>query len=310
MKHLAIVALGLFLTSALFSQTPYLPMVVEGATWVQRTTDDQFGVPQQFAVRIMEDTVIENMTYRKLYSIPLDVLDNTVADLSQKFLHGFLREDTIQKQVFFRSAALLSAICNEAIGDEVLLYEFSVGQGDTTHICMTNHASRPDTVVRSFYVDHVLDIPVFGLDSILTVQLLDSAFLSTFEMYFEAVGNVFGPIGQRSHPGYNFGFVDRGLVKYCRHDSLCSIQIITSLEKPIRSSKLLEVHPNVVTRGQVIPLMQELERLTLIAASGKMVSALLRERTFSVPQACTPGLYYLKGVDRFGNTYNQKIIIY
>jgi len=80
-----------------------------------------------------EDTLINTMTYKKLY-----LFYDTVFNKSYAFFIGGIRED-INKKVFYLGATVhwLKLSYAEIInnggneGDEVLLYDYSLDEGDT-----------------------------------------------------------------------------------------------------------------------------------------------------------------------------------
>jgi hypothetical protein len=84
------------------------------------------------------DTIIEEIAYKKVYSTysPLE--------LNWTFMDIFIREDTLSREVYLRNA----------IGEEYMIYDFSLELGDTVNI--RNIFSGPLIRMRVISIDTVL----------------------------------------------------------------------------------------------------------------------------------------------------------
>ena len=119
MKRITLLSLLTIMTIALYSQ--YLPLVEEGKEW--STLTEIFHFPWDPAtytteiIKIDGDTIINSVTYSKLYSSPEEIPTNW-------YLSNFIREDS-DKKVWFR----------DLNGDtDYLMYDFSVNVGDSVPI--------------------------------------------------------------------------------------------------------------------------------------------------------------------------------
>lgn len=303
------------------AQRPYLPMVVEGATWIQSRADDQFGFELFFGYRIMGDSAIQGTSYKKLYVMPTN-FSISALDLQQKTLVGLLREDTLHKKVFYRNASVSIGLCPEIPGEEKLLYDFDVKVGDTTHLCLNDGQGYPDTVIsisRIKEIDHGFGPDKFealGLDSILRIEIGPNSFFRN--EYFEAVGEKMGIVRYYPGiPGTTSSMAPKGLIKYCRHDSLCNLQLLTSREPLLYASPAMRFYPSVVQPGATLTNQHNhIHAASLVEIStGKFLGDLTlipgpaNTLKTKIPLSCKPGMYLLRSRTREGTRYSQKVIV-
>ena len=89
----------MMLTLANANAQDYVPMAVEGATWVMKTTDHYTNpVEGYYALRIEGDTMVNNLMYSQVYYYEMrgpDVLINR-----SRMLTGLIRDDIPSRQVF------------------------------------------------------------------------------------------------------------------------------------------------------------------------------------------------------------------
>ncbi len=123
----------IFTSSSFVYGQGYEPLVSSNKLWnILRNLNGD--VVSTYTARIQEiDTVINGNTYQKIVSDTLDILPpNFYTDL------GYLREDINEKKVYYineSSHVFFSTIL--ANNEEVLLYDFSLEEGDTTEVLTT-----------------------------------------------------------------------------------------------------------------------------------------------------------------------------
>jgi len=126
---------------SVYSQA-YIPLVEEGATWIMYHSDDG---TDYWALRIEEDTIINDLTYRKLYRYNLGTeLTFPATYQNQKTLSGVLRDDIINKKVygylgnntwnsFLSEECYVFMIYNEDV--EIEIFDFNKSIGDVFDDC-------------------------------------------------------------------------------------------------------------------------------------------------------------------------------
>jgi hypothetical protein len=104
----------------------YRPFPKENAFWTVLEYDEQFGMVDYSSVRLYTiegDTTYNGITYNKIYKY---YKHKTTGDTLIQ-LHSLLREDTLQKKVWFVRLFLIET-------EEKLGYDFSVNLGDTVSL--------------------------------------------------------------------------------------------------------------------------------------------------------------------------------
>lgn len=135
LKSVIAILIWLSMSSPLPAQ-PYIPLVLNDATWIMFTFNDDMAYYSYYAHRIEGDTVVSGITYSKLYDYSLSWLIDTTFEIQTKQLSALLREDTTTQQVY----AILynnygSSMCNFNPPEEVLLYDFNLHPGDSLLDC-------------------------------------------------------------------------------------------------------------------------------------------------------------------------------
>ncbi|MEM7106506.1 MAG: T9SS type A sorting domain-containing protein [Bacteroidota bacterium] len=117
----------------------YIPLVQDGAWW-HVTSSSPAGV-EKLAFIISGDTTINGKNYRFFDCF------RSPPFCSNCFIHGYIREDTTLKKVFY---------LEESFTEEKLWYDFSLEQGDTieldwyTDFFFENYSAVVDTVYYEF----------------------------------------------------------------------------------------------------------------------------------------------------------------
>ena len=125
----------------------YQKLVIENANWQMSFHIEGFIDP--FGYRISGDTVIENHEYKKVYR--LDLYPNELLGpytIEDKRLFGVIREDTTEKRIYsiiFEES--YQVLCE--IGEEILLYDFSIMVNDTLTNCLDGSSEIHAHVIDS-----------------------------------------------------------------------------------------------------------------------------------------------------------------
>jgi len=137
MKYpIIIFTISLFLVSPLRAQ--YLPTAVEGAKWAMVDTRHEFSNRNSILFSIEGDSIVEEITYKKLYRRTLyyDWGDQYSSSRiwpaapyyvsNQRELQGLLRDDTLSQRLYGRFY-----FGRENVWSDTLIHDFSQGIGDT-----------------------------------------------------------------------------------------------------------------------------------------------------------------------------------
>lgn len=137
MRTIASAILLFLLTNLSLSAQDYRPMAIEDATWIMQGWGDYETI--RFAYKIKGDTIINSVTYKKVYEFTLDASkkeENFI--LNQEFV-GYIREDINDRKVYGNLIKGPHGLCASRyfqVGEEeVLLYDFNIEIGDTLQIC-------------------------------------------------------------------------------------------------------------------------------------------------------------------------------
>ena len=211
MKNIFTCFLLLGITYCCYAQD-YVPMVVEGACWEIRVSDDITIPPPDdyfFRISITEDTLIGDLLYH--------AVDNGYS--------GFLREDsTEQKVYFFRGEAQggpLVPQCDSLDVYETLLYDFSAEIGDTVYICYDSAYFYVVTdISEETYTYNVPEGYHYDFDAarVFRVDAHFAAYTGNLDIK-EGIGAGFGPF----IPFINLSGYEGYFEKYYRRD--CSINV-------------------------------------------------------------------------------------
>lgn len=313
MKKLWLLAGMLFGGFAFSIAQPYEPMVVEGAHWRYAEIDHTDVAPyaEIYEYYIRGDTVVNNITYKKLY---WRLLGPTIFSYdppyqpiaSQPFPLVGLREDTTSQQVFafyFNTGSFLNPPCADSSdSSEVMLFDFSYGVGDTVALCRYQFSPSDtfaiDTVVR------IIDTTFFGYSR-------RSIETSLGVWFIQGVGGGWnrGYPGQKLKsemvrriliqlPGYNWPlsfFLDHHCVG---NDEQC--EVITSLDHGLISNVRIEVFPQPASSLLQVqigaPESYRVLQIRLFSQEGKvLLSSSVSNAQFSIPiEQLSNGLYFLE----------------
>ena len=123
-------------TQLIAQKYEYVPFPDSGAVWSEMYTSEKTGLVYERFALSGEDTVINDISYKKLYIF----YDKTFDKTNAKFVGG-IREDE-HKRVYFKGDSLIHHYkpfwVREPPVDEMLLYDFSRGIGDTIMFDLNN----------------------------------------------------------------------------------------------------------------------------------------------------------------------------
>lgn len=165
----------------------YLPLLTEGKSWDAFRWDNNECIitPYCDGKRYWADgdTLIEGIFYKKMWaaeivSTQLPVFQPPYDFSGNIFLAGFMREDTMTKQVFSRRI--------ESGGQEYLTYDFSLEIGDSLLVDYVQ-----DTYV---YLDTILEITTLNGDNSRLFKFSGWPFTITELEYIEGVGGMENPL--------------------------------------------------------------------------------------------------------------------
>jgi hypothetical protein len=301
MKKLIILTFGiclLLLSRPMFSQkTSYLPMVDPERVWFETYSN---GIPSPWGYNssghkyLNGDTVINAMTYQKIYHEQLNVWCTDII-IGYPIYCGAIREDAIQKKAW---------VVPSYYNDEILYFDFSLNAGDTIFMGETWFTTNCSMV----------DLIVSAIDTINTINgierkrwLFDMNPFQDESYVIEGIGYSSGLLDcyEESFEYNNFLInvsIDTNLI-YCSNFNGCYLPTDTcttvAIEpKPTASS--ITIYPNPVVAGNPIrisgipmnnnePFIADVYDIT----GRKVMSFILKESDFTVPTPNRPGFYVI-----------------
>jgi len=250
------------------------------------------------------DTVINGFTY--------SILDG-YHYINRNFL---LREDTIEKQVFF----LATGIGKEDL--EYLLYDFSLLPGDS--MLIYNPISPFPDSAGYFILDSIVPEVLIDGDTYKHFYLsaIDSAKSVTGRAeWIEGIGslnliNTPGAYGDVNGAGALSCFFNNQTLHYSNLDSIAGcIQVYPNLSSgAIQSDRfVVNMYPNPASNQVFIETeLQELEKINIFDMLGRllMIAPLGPDKTHQInTQDLQPGTYLIQLTNNMGEQFAQKLII-
>ncbi len=316
-KMLRISGLGvtprIFLTLTLLLQFPllsraqddYIPLAVEGAQWIVATGDMTSILPVEYLWEYyaLGDTSINDIVYKKIYHRSLVTTQDPPPYIPNGDYHlkGLIRDDTIEKKVYaidlFGSGG---DFC--PAGEEFLMYDFSVDQGDTVGFCLL-----PDW--ETYMIDTIHQDVYKGFDT-RRFQLL-----WIYDSYFEGIGSDYGlyepffiPIDKAASNPLYYNY----LYYYCRQ-APCGL-IVSVREKQI-TRNYFQIYPNPATSVLNIKLRttETSGEISLFSIYGQELMQIKAERNkdeYSLDISDLPAGNYILTYDQEGVVLDtEKIIV-
>jgi len=235
MKKSLPISVIVFLTSVLnlFSQ-PYYKVLQEDRYWIYTKMglhDPPIYIFQAFALTPQGDTVLQGLTYKKIYQLTLKK-NATSTDIQypkqviNKNLYALMREDTIERKVYLLSFYDTKSMCQPA---EHLLYDFSLQEGDTLNECVLENIYLPfmSDISR---VDSIRQFVYSGLE---TRAFYMRGVFDNYGNSFEDTGLILEGYGYERHGLINYG--RNGFLVlfqyFCEGDSL-DCELLSAVEDP------------------------------------------------------------------------------
>ncbi|MFK7971385.1 MAG: T9SS type A sorting domain-containing protein [Bacteroidia bacterium] len=326
MKHLSAILAFFTILICLNAQRPYQPMVVEGATWVveDRQIFGQFPGPLEWYMFQLEgDTTIVNEQYLKVFryeanrewQVGEEYYSYTA---SSKALEGALREDPLNRKVYYRKLSEPSQICGV---DEILLYDFALQVQDTLSSCFKsdNLADRVDSI----YISPTNSFPKIllpaAVDSLATLSLFPNLNNFSSSKHIEGIGSdhsIFADIGLYNTPWETITY---DLALYCRNGTSCGtkLRVVTSIDDKFEEGGI-SVYPNPTHAGcsLKIDLVKAIApaAITIHDLSGRAVFTRLNpsieNKSVQIQMPDIPsGIYRLGFLDKSSRRYARLIAI-
>lgn len=122
-------------SSLLLKAQEYVPFPEENATWTVSEYNTQYGQYDTYIYIVQGDTLIEDKNYIKIYQLS----DIPGTNDTLWLLHNLMRQDTINKKVYF--IRIYQGESTEKLG-----YDFNVEIGDTIYIPAFDYNNGGDSI--------------------------------------------------------------------------------------------------------------------------------------------------------------------
>jgi hypothetical protein len=292
----------------------YVPIPTSGAIWseVFQPPLDMWGnwpppIFERFAFS-GEDTLINNLTYKKLY-----IFYDTAFDVNNATYIGGIREDE-NKKVFYTGEEVHSFKPSHYDGNEILLYNFALNVGDTLQEA---NLSTSDT-----------RIIVSNIDSIRIGNTLRKrySFKYTFGFevngvkWIEGIGNIKGLLftsGSTPTNGLNnylICFKQNHEILYFNEYFTDCMPSISHIRTPEKETKKVVVFPNPTTNCSVQFDISgcNIENISIFNTNGILLnyqSVVIGTEYVQITHCYPSGIYFYSATNRIGKSYNGKFII-
>lgn len=180
---------------------PYQPVAIENAHWFMFAFPDGI-ISDHHAFAVRGDTLINSMAYKKLYY--QDFAPAPVYLLEEEYLWGVVRDDSLNRRVYVIAFEPYVYGYQCPVGEEQLLFDFSILPGDTTAHCLW-YENHP-WILDSTYISYK-----YGADR---RTIYSEEYWWIFGEIYEGIGSEEGLLGTLSYgeqPSEDYFF----LVKYC-----------------------------------------------------------------------------------------------
>ena len=278
----------------------YIPMVKSG---LQLWTCDQgyYGhddTDYRFKKYALtnEDTIIDNITYKKLY-----LYSNTEFDSSTATYIGGLRENS-QKQVFYRGVYGISEI-NE------MIYDFSLSVGDTFSGGSFN-MDYPNIILKVQSID---TINYFGIARLrFTISTMDSQLAGK---WIEGIGNeegLFFPYHTNTAEfwGITRCYTYNGELEYVNytHGAIDCITPIMGIEDVLNDNSVI-LYPNPTNSEVKISSQNIINSIEIFNSLGQRVyQSVVNSNTKTIDISSFVNGVYILGVNTENGVIREKII--
>jgi len=203
-----LILFAILLSTSLSYSQDYNPLVKEGALWVTTYFDD-FGVDEYCAFKIESDTMVNNVTYNKVYKSTVEPIEGQQEfRFLDRSLFGLIRES--DKQVYFIRYEDYVFLENCPIDEESLIYDFNIEVGDTLSLCNTVMVAGNSVIFSEIQNRVEFNIP----SKVFLYSDYDQEYL------IEGIGNSKG-IFVNATNFLSTGYFLSRLIYYCEDDTDC-----------------------------------------------------------------------------------------
>lgn len=318
MKNLLVIIIFL-ITLPLVSypqEYEYVPFPTSGAIWseIYHPPLDMWGnfpppILERFALS-GEDTIINTLTYKKLY-----IFYDTVFNPSHATCIGGIREDE-QRRIYYAGEEIHELKPSYHTSNELLLYNFSLNIGDTLR------NANITFVDEAFYV-------VSDIDTVLIGNTLRKmyCFCNTGEdcsnycaKWIEGIGFLKGLLftsGDLPTNGLNNNlicFKQNNEILYFNDNYSDCMPLISSITPPERILNAVRVMPNPAKFNVIQFEMSdiEIENIIIFNVNGVIIDEIpVNEQTNTIQKTHSypPGIYFFSATSKQAQKYTGKFIV-
>lgn len=293
----------------------YIPFPDSGAIWSEMYYPPIFSGEnpnyERFAVS-GEDTVVNGTVYKKLYQFY-----DTIFIRSRATYIGGIREDDTKKvyycgsEIHFLKPSFAAIIQNDGnVGDELLLYDFSLNIGDTLK---NGNLTVPDEFLVVSDIDTINAgnsyRKMFHFEPIWWVK------------WIEGIGSIKGLLFTSGDLPTNG--LDNDLICFRKNDSILyfngfyddCIPLIAGIETDKKNLSGIEIYPNPTHDNSIHfnPGDKNVKKIEIIDCSGIIVDCLRIADTQSEiiysTEKLHPGIYFIMVTDDKGTCHNGRFIV-
>ncbi len=219
----------------------YVPLAVDGVHWIVSYDIMETPPPMDalWEYHANGDTIVEDQSYLKVYRRELELNESFMPPFvpaTEFELVGLLREDSGERKVYsILLAEQMSAISFCPIGEESLLFDFSLSVGDTASFC-----AMPGS-------DIIGDIEITAISPIMHWGLETRAYETFVGSYYEGIGSDYGLFEIMFAPlkSGNNRYVNSTFLEYYCRETPC--EFIVSTEELHETTTGLIIQPNPAT---------------------------------------------------------------
>jgi hypothetical protein len=271
--------LGLFIIilGIVVNAQQYNHLVIENAQWKVEYDDDATPWPDEmYGWLLRGDTIINNIQYKKLYSRVFEDPSSNV--IISQLLHGFLREDTVNRIVYAYGDQYMGC---DSIGEEFILFDFSYEIGDTSQLCSQTEWIDYCIIMDTSYQN------MFGADR--KILVFDNGSC----IFIEGIGHEQGLLDS---PMINMsGGVYHYLSDYCvGTDEECNV-LYVKVNEPSQTVHYL-IYPNPFDNYIKVESAQKIQQIIIYNLSGEIIKVVEVNDNTSLTETSNikAGMYFLE----------------
>lgn len=285
----------------------YIPFPETNAKWV---TNIYYSEPQMKLgsycydshMETIGDTIMNGLKYIKLketkvsYSAAWFACFTQVDTITSSF-YGWIRNDTINKKVYFRKRNW---------NKDTLLYDFSLKIGDTLN---DTYLLNNYTQLNLYTVDTIKNYVIGGINR--KVYFIDEGDYILTDSIIEGIGNSKGIFSEYKNYKVDYTFLClniSGTKIYPQDSSSCPV--ITSINEKSKYESEINIYPNPVTDQFEIekPANLNIELAVLFDCTGRMVKKFPSNSENYQVKDVPKGMYIFR-LKADGHFFSEKIVI-